>query len=211
MASRVYKTRDCWCPQTILFWYICGHVLIKLEVIVGQHMLGICGSSIHMTLLHGPLTRYVKLWVAHASGMPGTFSRHRCQWKPLVNNPDVHHGTCVTHVPGCMLGSLTHGGRENVPGIPGACTTRISTNLVRGPWRIVQDKYATVSDNCLPCNMFKMKYHRYFSYRQLFLSTLWFYCDQDRAQEHTFKLTGNRWYSKLHSSTRQNESLELIS
>ena len=24
--------------------------------------------------LHGPLTRYVKLWVAHAPGMPGTFS-----------------------------------------------------------------------------------------------------------------------------------------
>ena len=23
---------------------------------------------------HGPLTRYVKLWVAHALGMPGTFS-----------------------------------------------------------------------------------------------------------------------------------------
>ena len=24
--------------------------------------------------LHGPLTRYVKLWVAHVPGMPGTFS-----------------------------------------------------------------------------------------------------------------------------------------
>ena len=27
--------------------------------------------------MHGPLTRYVKLWVAHARGMPGTFPRHR--------------------------------------------------------------------------------------------------------------------------------------
>ena len=32
-----------------------------------------------------------------------------------------HHGTCVTHVPWCMLGSLTCGDGENVPGIPGAC------------------------------------------------------------------------------------------
>ena len=44
--------------------------------------------------------------------------------KPLVSNPGIHHGTCVTHVSWCMSGSLTHGGGENVPGIPGACTTR---------------------------------------------------------------------------------------
>ena len=35
----------------------------------------------------------------------------------------MHHGTCVTHVPWCMSGSLTRGGGENVPGIPGACAT----------------------------------------------------------------------------------------
>ena len=32
-----------------------------------------------------------------------------------------------------MSGSLTRGGGENVPGIPGACTTRYLTYLVRGP------------------------------------------------------------------------------
>ena len=53
-------------------------------------------------LLHGPLTRYVKLQVAHAPGMPGTFSH-----PPQVRDPDMHHGTCVTHVPWCMPGSLT--------------------------------------------------------------------------------------------------------
>ena len=37
-------------------------------------------------LFNGPLTRYVKLRVAHAPGM-------------RVNDPDIHHGTCVTHVP----------------------------------------------------------------------------------------------------------------
>ena len=34
--------------------------------------------------------------------MPGTFSP-----SPRVSNPDKHHGTCVTHVPWCMPGSLT--------------------------------------------------------------------------------------------------------
>ena len=55
-------------------------------------------------VLHGPLTRYVKLWVAHAPGMPGTFSP-----PPWVSDPDMHHDTCVTHVPWCMPGSLTSG------------------------------------------------------------------------------------------------------
>ena len=59
---------------------------------------------------YGPLTRYVKLRVAHAPGIPGTFSRHRLQRKPLVSHPGMHHGTCVTHVPWYMSGSLTRGG-----------------------------------------------------------------------------------------------------
>ena len=51
---------------------------------------------------HGPLARCVKLRVAHAPGMPGTLS------PPLrVSDPDMHHGTCVTHVPWCMPGSVT--------------------------------------------------------------------------------------------------------
>ena len=41
---------------------------------------------------------------AHAPGMPGTFSL-----SPQVSDPDMHHGTCVTHVPWCMPGSLTSG------------------------------------------------------------------------------------------------------
>ena len=52
--------------------------------------------------LHGPLTNYAKLRVAHAPGMPGTFSP-----PPRVSSPDMHHGSCVTHVPWCMPGSLT--------------------------------------------------------------------------------------------------------
>ena len=55
-------------------------------------------------LIKGPLARYVKLGVAHAPGMPGTFSP-----PTLVRDPDMHHGTCVTHVSWCMPGSLTGG------------------------------------------------------------------------------------------------------
>ena len=35
------------------------------------------------------------------------FSCLRLQRKLLVSNHGIHHGTCVTHVPRCMLGSLT--------------------------------------------------------------------------------------------------------
>ena len=82
---------------------------------------------------HGPLTKYVWLLVAHAPEYRERFPRHQLQRKPLVSDPGMQHGTCVTHVPWCMSGSLTHDGRENVPGIPGACATCNSTYLVRGP------------------------------------------------------------------------------
>ena len=45
-----------------------------------------------------------KIAGAHAPGMPGTFSP-----PPRVSDPDIHHGTCVTHVPWCMPGSLISG------------------------------------------------------------------------------------------------------
>ena len=37
--------------------------------------------------------------------MPGTFFFP----PPLFSDPDIHHGTCVTHVPWCMSGSLNSG------------------------------------------------------------------------------------------------------
>ena len=59
-----------------------------------------CGSSIVSGCWHhGPLTR---LRVTHAPGMPRTFS------PPLwISDFDMYHGTCITHVPWCMPGSLT--------------------------------------------------------------------------------------------------------
>ena len=56
----------------------------------------------HFSGFNGPLARYVKLRVAHAPGMPKTFPP-----LPQFSDPDMHHGTCVTHVPWCMPGSLT--------------------------------------------------------------------------------------------------------
>ena len=47
---------------------------------------------------------YAKSRVAHAPGMPRTFSP-----PPRVSDPDMHHGTCVTHVPWCIAGSVTSG------------------------------------------------------------------------------------------------------
>ena len=94
----------------VLFWKVCWSV----------------NSSVD-----GPLTRYVKLRVAHALGMPETFSPPRLQRKPLVHEPGLHHGTCVTW---CMSGSLTRGGGENVLGIHGVCAPRNFTNLTRGPF-----------------------------------------------------------------------------
>ena len=78
---------------------------------------------------NGPLIRYVKLRVAHA---PGMFSP-----PPRVSDSDMHHGTCMTHVSWCMLGSpfpLKSVTGESVRGIPGACATRNFTYLVRSPY-----------------------------------------------------------------------------
>ena len=83
---------------------------------------------------YGPLTRYVKLQVAHS---PGMFSL------PLqVNDPDMHHGTCMTHMPWCMPGSLTRGlfwsrWRGKRSRQSRACATRNFTYLVRGPCIVV--------------------------------------------------------------------------
>ena len=66
--------------------------------------------------------------------MSGTFSP-----PPQVSDPDMHHGTCVMHVPWCIPGSLTSGflwGRlrgKRYIGIPGACAIRHFTYLVRDP------------------------------------------------------------------------------
>ena len=53
---------------------------------------------------HMPWASYQirKIAGVHAPGIPERFPRHR--W---LSDPDMHHGTYVTHVPWCMPGSLT--------------------------------------------------------------------------------------------------------
>ena len=62
---------------------------------------------------------------ACAGNAGSVFPRRRLQRKPRVSDPGMNHGTCVRHVPWCMSGSLTRGGGENVPVIPGACAPAI--------------------------------------------------------------------------------------
>ena len=62
---------------------------------------------------------------ACAGNAGNVFPRRRFQRKPLVSDPGMHHGTCVTHVPWCMSGPLTCSDGESVPGIPGACAPAI--------------------------------------------------------------------------------------
>ena len=122
------------------------------------YLICMCGISHELytkeyICFHGPLTRYDKLRVAHAPGIPGTFSLpptskdllpdtkncglcmrqeyrerfpcHPLKRKPLVSYPGMHHGTYMTAI---FLSDSGH-----VPSIPGACVARTFTYLARGP------------------------------------------------------------------------------
>ena len=99
-------------------------------------------TKFHFELIHhlrkwvanGPLTRYVKLRVAHAPGMLGTFfptqtSKETASYRSQHASRHVRHARAVV-----QSGSLTRGNGENVPSIPSVCATRNFTYLVRGPW-----------------------------------------------------------------------------
>ena len=72
---------------------------------------------------------------ACAGNAGNVFPRRRFQRKPLVSDPGMHHGTCVTHVPWCMSGSLTCGDGEYIPGNPGACAPAISRIWQEAHWQ----------------------------------------------------------------------------
>ena len=84
------------------------------------------------------------------------FHRHRLQRKPLVNDPGMHHGTCVTHVPWCMSESQTSGGGENVPGTPGACASRNFTYLARGLWMQTSQQITCANQRATFIECFKL-------------------------------------------------------
>ena len=81
--------------EVVVMNIMCHIILHFVAIRPGQHGEGHPGAM-HC---HGPLARYVKLWVAHAPGMPGTFSL-----PPRVSDPVMHYGTYVAHMLWCMPG-----------------------------------------------------------------------------------------------------------
>ena len=69
---------------------------------------------------------------ACAGNAGNVFPRRRFQRKPLVSDPGMHHGTCGTHVPWCMSGSLTCGDREKGSRHSRRLRTRYFAYLARG-------------------------------------------------------------------------------
>ena len=103
------------CTHWFIF-YIHWPVFIRIAWVIGERTesgQGLGTKAISCTLSHvfiSPITetcyvckqankhkQCVTLRVAHTPGMPGTFSP-----PPRVSDPDMHNGTCVTHVPWCM-------------------------------------------------------------------------------------------------------------
>ena len=70
---------------------------------------------------------------ASAGNAGNVFPTTDLKRKPLVSDPDMHHGTCVTHVPWCMSGSLTRSDGENVPAFPARAQPAI--------WRVWQEAH----------------------------------------------------------------------
>ena len=80
------------------------------------------------------------------------FSHHWVQRKPRVSDPDMHHGTCVTHMPWCMSGSLTRGDGETFSQVPAHAQPAILRN-----W---QEAHALTPVNlkCRPMFYYKFLY-----------------------------------------------------
>ena len=71
---------------------------------------------------------------ACAGNAGNVFPRRRFQRKPLVSDPGMHHGTCVTHVPWCMSGSLACSERGKRSRHSRRMRTRNFAYLARGPY-----------------------------------------------------------------------------
>ena len=78
--------------------------LTSLSSVVEMSIRSVSDISVLMSHVSWASCQIRKIAGAHAPGMPGTFSP-----SPRVSDPDMHHGTCVTHVPWCMSESLTNG------------------------------------------------------------------------------------------------------
>ena len=64
----------------------------------------VSNDRVTTVLPDGTLARFKNYMLRMRRECRERFPRHR-----RVTDPDMHHGTCVTHVPWCMPGSLTSG------------------------------------------------------------------------------------------------------
>ena len=85
---------------------------------------------------NGPLARYVRLRVAHAPGMPGTFSPPARLAIPTCITAPVSR-TCRNACRDRQLAvCIEVAGGENVPSIPSACATHNFTYLAKGQCQV---------------------------------------------------------------------------
>ena len=135
------------------------------------------------------------------------FPRHRPQRKPLVSNPSMYHSTCVTHMPWCMLGSLTCSGGENVPGIPSACAAHNFMYLARGPWSItpvaqIPQCTSTISHNVLFCNR-NVHMCAHFCYKSALWDIHLIYCGICEMGLMCFEISMNKHHSIFTHTDKQ--------
>ena len=106
------KTRNTYVCTDLLYdtiWYPLVEewqvtVLVDMQHVASRTQLGMANLNVYKCDKQWASYQIRKIARAHAPGMPETFSQ------PLrVSDPDMHHGTCMTHVPWCMPGSLTSG------------------------------------------------------------------------------------------------------
>ena len=85
----VYLLWQIHCTINPYIWpRICAELIRLLDTFNFKFLL-LSIISLNRCALHRPLARYVKLRVAHAPGIPGTFSP-----PPRFSDPDMHHITC---------------------------------------------------------------------------------------------------------------------
>ena len=94
-----------WCPYEDKVWRgmmkgLCNDYGKVFQQYVFNHIYTWVVTRYPGGMTYASCARYATLRVTHAPAM--TFSP-----PPLVSDPDIHHGTCVTHVPWCIPGSLT--------------------------------------------------------------------------------------------------------
>ena len=146
-TRKVFFTTLQWQHMSTLLYH---HCLSKwlLTCLALSHYLNQCWFLFQMG--HGPLTRYVKLRVAHAPGMLGTFS-------PAA----VFKGNCLLATPSCITARAPRTCRDAcrdrlpyipVPSIPGACAFAILWSGKRPivnklQWNYNEDRTVCIQEN----------------------------------------------------------------